>query len=273
MFRKSVMRIVLSLVIVGMTFHASAQTNVVTKPVAGAAPATPYKYSYTMVQLHAFPDYQPLDKDIFKLMFERIGTFDYGDDYFFLGVNSDYSEDWSVNTETLYFKYAPCLSIDKVLGTKVIPTEYLGDTFLSLQVNSGDLEYLRTVWLAGLAVDLGKLPYFGRCRLYALARKEETMKLTHQVTVMWAQPFFLGNQRMIFNGWGAHWGSDFTTAVMKFEPQLRYTLSNVLRKSNPLYDAHIGVELECSYHYLLDPVTHEIRDWDYNPSVFMAWPF
>jgi hypothetical protein len=268
--------------------NAVAQTNEAARPAAAATPGTsapgalvvtggapmvPYRYSYTMVQLHAFPNYQPLEKDIFKLMFERIGTFDYGDDYFFLGVNSDYGEDWSANTETLYFKYAPCLSLDKVFKKKVIPADWLGDFFLTLQVNAGDLDYLRTVWLAGIAFDLGKLPYFGRCRFYALARKEDTMEATHQFTVMWAQPFYTGSQRWIFNGWGAHWDNDYTHDVMKFEPQLRYCLSNFLGKSNPFRDAHIGVELECSNHYLLDPETHKIRGWDLNPSVFFAWPF
>jgi hypothetical protein len=254
----------------GKTTAGPAATNAV------APTFVPYRYTYTMLQVHAFPHYEPWGSDTIKAMFERIGTFTYGDDYFFLSVTSDHEDDWSANTGTLYYKYAPCLSLDKVFGTEIVPLDYVGDTFLTVQANSGDHPELglRTVWLGGVAFDVAKAPYYGRWRLYLLARQEESMRMTHQITLMWAQPFYVGNWRFIFNGWGAHWDNDTELDVMKFEPQLRFCLSNVLGKGNFLYDAHLGAELEMSHHYQPD-LDHpgEVMDWVFNPSVFVAWEY
>jgi nucleoside-specific outer membrane channel protein Tsx len=236
-------------------------------------PPKRFFYTYTMLQMHAFPGYDPYDTGIVRLMFERIGTGRFGDDYFFLGVTSYNQENYSSKVGVLYFKYAPCLSIDKVIGAKVVPVNFIGDFFLTGQVNSGDLPYLQTVWLYGIAWDIAHLPNYGRCRFYALVRKEETNATTHQYTIMWAQPFNTGRIRWIFNGWAAHWDNDTTDDVMKFEPQLRIALSSFLAESNFLRNVHIGGELEISHHYQVDPKTHEVCGWTVNPSVFCAVPF
>lgn len=231
------------------------------------------RWEYSMLQLHAFPNFQPTDTDLFKLMFERVKTFRYGDDYFFLGVNSDYDNDWSARTETLYFKYAAQLSMSRCFNTWVRPLPFIRDTLWSFQVNSGDIEYLRTVWLTGIAFDIAGLPNYGWLRIYALARQEDTMDLTHQVTVIWVQPFEIGKWKFVFNGWGAHWDNDYIKDVIKFEPQLRLRLSNFVGKKNIFYNSVIGAELEIGHHYVLDPVTHELTDWECNPSIFYAMPF
>jgi hypothetical protein len=240
----------------------------------GGRPAAP---GYSMLQIHAFPNFDPYGKDIYKLMFDRIDVYRYGDDYFFLGVNSDYESDWrATRTETLYFKYAGNLSAKKVAGRPVMKPLFgsaVGDALLSVQINSGDLPYLRTVWLFGPAIDIAGLPKYGRLRFYFLVRKEDTQKTTHQVTAMWVQPFTFAKADWVFNGWGAHWSSDTTDDVVKFEPQLRLKLSSFLGEKNVLHSAMIGTELEVGYHYLSDPKTHELLDWRANPSVFFAMPF
>lgn len=236
-------------------------------------PPRRYFYQYTMVQMHAFPGYEPYDTGIVRLMFERIGTGRFGDDYFFLGVASYNRENYSSKAGALYFKYAPCLSVDKVIGAKVVPLGFIGEFFLTGQMNSGDLPYLRTVWLYGIAWDIANLPNHGRCRFYALVRKEDQSARTHQYTMMWAQPFHIGKTRWIFNGWGAHWDNDTTADVVKFEPQLRIALSSFLAESNFLHGVHIGAELEVSHHYQVDPKTYEVCGWTTNPSVFCAIPF
>jgi len=236
-------------------------------------PARRYFYQYTMLQTHAFPSYEPYDTGIVRLMFERIGTGRFGDDYFFLGVTSYNGENYSSKAGALYFKYAPCLSVDKVVGAKVVPFGFIGDLFLTGQMNSGDLPYLRTVWLYGIAWDIANLPNHGRWRFYALVRREDKNATTHQYTIMWAQPFNTGKIRWIFNGWGAHWDNDMIDDVVKFEPQLRVALSSFLAESNFLYGVHIGGELEVSHHYQVDPKTYEVCGWTVNPSIFCAIPF
>lgn len=247
---------------------AKPATAPVTKTGGGSA-------GYSMLQIHAFPNFDPYDKDIFKLFFDRIDDYQYGDDYFFLSVNSDYSEDWSANTETLYFKYAGNLSYKKVAGKSRWKPLMPGvrDVLMSVQVNSGDLEFLRTVWLGGAAIDIAGLPNYGVLRIYALVRQEDTQDLTHQVTVMWVQPFSTGGLNWVFNGWGAHWSNDTSHDVVKIEPQLRLRLSSFVGKKNIFYNAMIGTELEIGYHYLTDPETYELLDWKTNPSIFFAMPF
>ncbi len=251
---------------------AEVNKNAVLPP--AAAPAGNYG-GYSMMQVHAFPNFSPTDKDLFKLMFDRIDNYRYGDDYFFLGVNSDYSEDWSANTETLYFKYAGNLSYKKVTKRPVMQPLYgpLGDVLASVQVNSGDLTYLRTVWLGGFGFDIAGLPNYGRLRFYTLVRKEDTQDLTHQITMMWVQPFSTGNIDWVFNGWAAHWSNDEVNDVIKIEPQLRLKLSSFLNKENIFYNSMIGAELEIGYNYLADPDTYELLHWKANPSVFFAMPF
>lgn len=249
----------------------SAPSAAAPSPAPAAAPARPYYYQYSLLQFHAFPNYQAFDKDIFKVFFERISSSKYADDYFFLGVTSSHERNWDSNVAALYFKYAPCLDLDHVFNTKILPV--VGDTYLTVQVNAGDLDYYKTVYLAGVAVDAPALPNYGRLRAYALVRKEDTNRTTHQFTVMWAQPFTTGTLKWVFAGWGAHWNSDDVPDIVKFEPQLRLRLSSFFGENHFLSNGIIGTELEFSHHYQYEDGKDGPEDWVINPSIFYAIPF
>jgi hypothetical protein len=213
-------------------------------------------------------------------MFERISSGKYADDYFFFGANSaheglnaDHKRNYDETVGTLYFKYAPCLNLDHVFDADLVP--FLGDTYLSVQVNAGDRMdlSLNTVYLGGIAFDIPNLPNFGRCRLYALVRQEETMDTTHQFTIMWAQPFKTGKLNWVFAGWGAHWANDNVDDVIKFEPQLRLRLNSFVGENNFFYNGIIGTELEVSKNYLWDEQKMQLLGWEAQPSIFYAIPF
>lgn len=255
-----------------------AQTAPAAAP--SVVPKVPAYFQYSLLQMHMFPDYDPYDQGLVKLMFERISTGRYADDYFFFGANSAHpganatkKHEYDETVGTLYFKYAPCLNLDHVFDADLVP--FIGDTYLTVQVNAGDRMdlSLNTVYLAGAAFDIPNLPNHGRCRIYGMVRQEETMKRTHQFTIMWAQPFKTGNLNWVFAGWGAHWSNDTVSDVIKFEPQLRLRMNSFVGENNFFYNGILGVELEVSKGYLFDEKKMELCDWKANPSIFYGIPF
>lgn len=285
--KKAVYPVVMAAVLACVSY-AGAQTNEAegTKLFAPQTPAqapalkAPYYFQYSLLQMHVFPDYQPYDQGLVKFMFERISTGRYADDYFFFGANSAHpganataKHEYDETVGTLYFKYAPCLNLDHVFDTDLVP--WVGDTYLTVQMNAGDRMdlSLNSVYLAGVAVDVPDLPNYGRCRIYAMLRHEETMKMTHQVTVMWAQSFRAFDMNWVFAGWGAHWSNDNTSDVIKIEPQLRLRLNSFAGEKNFFYNGVLGIELEASKGYLYDAEKHELCDWKVNPSIFYGIPF
>ena len=81
-------------------------------------------FSQTELQIHADLDRQPVDSAIWTATLEHFSEWSYGDNFFFLDIEG--KEDLETEAETLYFEYAPRVSLDRVFKKEIIPCSFLG---------------------------------------------------------------------------------------------------------------------------------------------------
>lgn len=221
-------------------------------------------FSHTELQLHADIDRQPMGEDIWTLTLEHASEWRYGDNFFFLDIEG--KPDFETEAETLYFEYAPRLSLDNLLGHKLLPSQHLGELYATVQYNDSDQPFIHRVWLYGLSVDFLGQPSQGYSQLHLLLREEATQETAYQVTFAWGQAFRLGYQFM-FQGFIDYWDND-EQHVLLAEPQLRFPLANIVGQDHLLAPATIGTEIEISRHFF-----GKDSGWEVNPTLFFSFPF
>ena len=231
---------------------------------ASAQAAEDY-FSMTELQLHLDADRKPLDSDIWTATFEHFSEWRYGDNFFFLDAEGE--PDLSASPDTLYFEYAPRLSLNRMFDRQTASGGILGETYLAAQYNGSDRSFINQVWLYGASVDFAGRPHYGFSNLSLYVRREETQDTAWQVTLAWGQPFHLGNWRLVFQGFLDYWENDAGTVLLT-EPQLRIPLSNFLSADNVLAKASIGTEIEISRDFFGPGYGTEV-----NPTLFFAFPF
>jgi nucleoside-specific outer membrane channel protein Tsx len=222
-------------------------------------------FAKTELQLHAELDREPVGDDILTATVEHYSEWTYGDNFFFLDIEGQPGS--RTSADTLYFEYAPRLSLDRMVGHKIAPHELLGETYLTLQYNDSDRNFINRVWLAGVSFDFAFQPNFGYSNLSFLLRDEKTQDTGYQLTYAWGQPFNLAGQDLVFQGFADYWQND-ATEVFLTEPQLRWQLSNLVGQSSVLSKAAIGTEVEISHDFFGNSY-----GWEVNPTLFFAMTF
>ena len=231
---------------------------------AAAEEKEPY-FSCTELQLHADFDREPQGNDIWTATFEHFSEWKYGDNFFFLDIES--KPNFKAEADSLYFEYAPRFSLDNIFGVKILPVKYLGEVYATGQYNDSDRNFINQVWLYGISIDFAGQPNFGFSNIHFLVRKEKTQDISYQLTFAWGQPFRLGNWDFSFNGFLDYWKDD-EKHVFLAEPQLRLPLSNFLGKNNFLSNASIGTEIEISRNFF-----GKDHGWEVNPTIFISLLF
>lgn len=222
-------------------------------------------FSKTELQLHLDLDREPVGEDIYTTTVEHFSEWSNGDNFFFLDIEGQ--PNLSTSADTLYFEYAPRLSLDRMLGHKLAPHDVLGETYLTLQYNDSDRNFINRVWLAGVSFDFAFQPNYGYSNLALLIRDEKTQDTAWQITYAWGQPFQLAGQDLAFQGFADYWQND-GTEVFLTEPQLRWQLSNLVGQQSVLSKAAIGTEVEISHDFFGNGY-----GWEVNPTLFFAMTF
>ena len=244
---KGITSIALVMVVLVFTAHALAEEKF-------------HLLSKTELQLHAEFDRQPVEVGLLTLTAEHFSKFSHGDIYIFLDIMG--KEGMKTEAEMMYFEIHPRVSLDKILGKRVLPFSFIKETYIGLQYNDSDQKKINRSFLYGLSVDLDLLPNDGILKLSAYARDIKTLDLTYQLTVAWSQPFKVVGVDLVFAGFLDYWNNDDLHRVIT-EPQLRLPLSNL--SNHPiLRHLNLGTEVE---------VTHDFfgkSGWVINPTIFFA---
>ncbi|MDY6994118.1 MAG: DUF5020 family protein [Pseudomonadota bacterium] len=222
-------------------------------------------FTHTEIQLHAELERQPANDDLWTVTFEHFSKWHYGDNFFFLDIEGE--PNFKTQADTLYFEYAPRLSLDRLLDTKLIPHESIGELYATVQYNESDQAFINRVWLYGLSVDLLGQPHHGFSQVHLLIRQEETQARALQLTLAWGQPFSLGQWRFVFQGFADYWYAD-DQQVLLAEPQLRFPLANLVGDDHWLSKAALGSEFELSRNFF-----GQDYGWELNPTLFLVLPF
>ena len=225
-------------------------------------------FSKTELQIHAEFDRQagaPTDSDILTATLEHFSEWTYGDNYFFLDIEGE--DDFEAEACTLYFEYAPRLSMDRVFDKVIVPCSFLGETYATVQYNDSDQLFINQVWLYGVSFDFDFQPNYGFSHLTFMVRDEDTQDISYQVTYVWGQPFQVAGLNMDFRGFADLWEDD-EKSVFLTEPQLRLNMSSFFDENSPFSNVAIGTELELSHNLFGDDY-----GWEFNPTIFVAMTF
>ncbi|MBF0452921.1 MAG: DUF5020 family protein [Candidatus Magnetomorum sp.] len=244
-------------------------------------------FKKTEFQLHAdFNRMTPFaaeDNDIWTLTIEHFSEWKYGDTFLFMDIES--LPNFKRDPDAIYFEIAPRFSLDKFLNQKLLPSPFLGETYLAFQYNASDKDFIPTSWLYGISFDFLGQPNYGFANLSLMIkdcdRKGAVEKhppyqndTSWQITLVWGQPFNIGPLQMEFNGFLDYWQEnssatkDETYRILLTEPQLRLKLSSLVGKGNFLSNSVVGTEVEISYHFF-----DENDGWRVNPTLFFAVTF
>ena len=228
-------------------------------------------FSKTECQIHLDYNRMPEEIDIYTATFEHFSEWKFGDNFFFLDIESE--PNFRPRGNTMYFEWAPRLSIDKILNTKLIPIGFMGDVYCSAQYNDGRSflsskdDFIKTTKLYGISFDFNFQPNYGFSNISIMVRDEDTQDHSWQLTFVWGQPFNIGPLQMDFMGFFDLWEND-TQTIFLAEPQLRLNLSSFVGKGNFLSDSVIGTEIEVSHNFFAKEA-----DWRVNPTIFYAFSF
>lgn len=231
----------------------------------GAATENETYFAKTELQLHVDFNRQPIAGDILTMTLEHYSEWKYGDNFFFLDIEG--KPNFKTDAETLYYEYIPRLSLDKVFSTRILPGNYLGELYATIQYNNSDRDFINQVWLYGVSIDLLGQPNYGFSNVHFLIREEETQDTSYQLTLAWGQPFRLGDWHFVFNGFVDYWKDD-SKRVFLAEPQLRIPLSNIVGKENILSNTVVGSEIE-----ITKDLFGKGYGWEINPTLFFSFQF
>jgi len=220
----------------------------------------------TELQLHLDFDREPyVGEGIYTATLEHFSEWKYGDNFFF--VDAEGQSDYSERTETFYYEIAPRLSVDRIVGSKIMPVDTLGETYVTVQYNDGGEDFINPVWLSGVSIDFNFQPDYGFSNLSVMVRHEETQDTAYQITFVWGQPFKLFGWQFSTQGFADYWQND-NCEVFLTEPQLRFHLSSLFGTDSIMSTSVIGSEVEISHDFF-----SEDADWQVNPTLFFAFSF
>lgn len=223
------------------------------------------EFSATEMQLFYSYHRQPVDGNVVEMTIEHFSEGKHMDHYFIADIEGQ--KDYVRQPGTFFFLYKPRLSLDKVLGKKVLPLGFLGETYLCGQYSGSSSPYTRQVWYYGMSVDLAIHPNYGYSNINVFVRDEDTQGLSYHLDYTWDQPFNVGPAKLDCKGWADLWEDD-TQRVFFAQPQFRLNMSTFVGPDHVLARGVIGLELQMShnlygYHY----------GWENNPCLFVAYPF
>ncbi|MBI5177797.1 MAG: hypothetical protein HZA04_00880 [Nitrospinae bacterium] len=161
---------------------------------------------------------------------EHFGTWEYGDNFFFVDMVSGRLADFNGNDahtrSRLYLEWGPRISLSKVSGTPVAfgPVR---DVLLAAQVNRDGEGY--NVEMFGLGVDLA-LPAFSQFSVNLYSRKDNLNSRTYQVTASWGLPFTALSAPFLFEGYIDVAGTDNNGEDINTQPRLFVDLSKLAGK-------------------------------------------
>jgi len=222
-------------------------------------------FTHTELQIHADYERKPfINDDIWTLTFEHVSEWKYGDNFFFLDIES--MPPFRMQADTMYFEYSPRLSLDKIFNHKIFPFKLISEVYLAGQYNDGDKDFIDTVRLYGISFDFGFQPNFGFSQLSFYLRDQETQDQSWQLTFVWGQPFKIAFMSLNFSGFLDYWEDD-KKKILITEPQLRFQFDTFLDKGSFMSQSSIGVEVEITHNFF-----GEDQGWEVNPTIFFAMP-
>jgi len=165
------------------------------------------------------------------ITFEHFGTWDYGNNFFFIDLTQANFN--SGSTQHAYMEWTPALQLSKLTST---PIKYgiIKDVRIAAQLNQG--ENFKAL-MGGLGVEL-EVSSFNFITLDAYLRKDNFNKLNYQTTLVWKADYQLGS-RWTFEGFLDWYGVDDGTIIIS---QPRLLLDGSFLKP-ALKNIQIGVEL------------------------------
>jgi len=208
---------------------------------------------------------QPRTGDVMEMTIEHFAEGKYADHYVIVDIEGQKGN--LRQPGTFFFLYKPRLSLDKLMGRKMLPVGILGELYLAGQYSGSSNPYLRQAWCYGLSMDFAFQPNYGVSNLNVFIRDEDTQGLSYHIDYWWDQPFRIGKVDLDCKGFADLWEND-SQRVFFAEPQLRVNAVTFAGPDSWIARASIGLEYEVThnlygYHY----------GWERNPGVFIAYPF
>jgi nucleoside-specific outer membrane channel protein Tsx len=144
--------------------------------------------------------YRVVDHQQWRLRFEHVSKYRYGDNFFFFAVQNP-----TAAGTNIYSEFAPRLSFSKI-SNKRVGLGFIKDTLLAGQLNYNGIG--TRVYLYGIGFDLS-IPYFKFFQLNFYRRKNPTFSDgTFQITPVWLLPIKLGRFNLTYNGFLDYTGSE-----------------------------------------------------------------
>lgn len=144
--------------------------------------------------------YRAEDRQQWRLRFEHVSRYKYGDNFFFFAVQNP-----TAPGTNIYSEFAPRLSFSKLFEQ---PIRYgiIKDTLLAGQLNYNGTGF--RAYLYGLGFDLD-VPYFKVLQLNIYRRKNPTFNDgTFQITPVWVLPFSVNHVNLTYSGFLDYTGSE-----------------------------------------------------------------
>jgi hypothetical protein len=223
-------------------------------------PAPEY-FSHSEVLLHYSQNRKPAESDQLKLVWEHFSKWKYGDNL--LVVDLLGKPDLSTDIDMYYFKYVTRVSLDKTLNRKILPSNHLGELYLTAQYV--DTNYDNRTWLYGVSIDFAGHPNHGHSQLDLLVRQEKTQKTSFYALYFWIQPFRMVNLDWLAKGFVEYWQDDHKD-IFVTKPQLRLPLNNFVDKDNLFFNASVGLQVD-----IVNNLPSEDRSWDVSPMLYISF--
>jgi len=221
----------------------------------------PDYFSHSEVLLHYSHNRKPAESDQLKLIWENFSKWKYGDNLFIVDLLG--KPDLSTDIDMYYFKYVTRLSLDNILKRKILPSDRLGELYLTAQYV--DTNYDNQTFFYGISIDFAGHPNHGHSQLDLTIREEKTQKTSFYVLYFWAQPFRMGNLDWLAKGFAEYWEDD-TKDIFVTKPQLRLPLSNFVDKDHLLFNASVGMQVDITHN-----LPSKERGWDVSPMLYVSF--
>lgn len=220
----------------------------------------PEYFSHSEMLLHYSHNRKPAESDQLKLVFENFSKWKYGDNLFVVDLLG--KPDLSTDIDMYYFKYVTRFSVDKTLKRKILPSNSLGELYLTAQYV--DTNYDNRTFFYGISMDI-PLPNHGHSNLDLVIREEKTQETSFYVLYFWAQPFRMADLNWLAKGFVEYWEDDHKDIFIT-KPQLRLPLNNFVNKDHLLFNASIGLQVD-----IVNNLPSENHNWDVSPMLYISF--
>jgi len=166
------------------------------------------------------------------LTLEHFGTWDNGDNYFFIDFTSGQFASFTGATKgvqsQIYGEWAPRLSLSALSGHD-LSSGIIKELYLAGQINQSGDGF--SALMAGLSADIA-IPNLSIANLSIYARKDNFNRTTWQTTAAWSLPLFSSLQ---LDGFMDAYGTDNRGVEIITQPQLLFDAGRLFGSAEHLY--------------------------------------